>query len=599
MRLIKLLLITSILALSLSAREQVNVNFSNLAINDFIKLIGKITKKNILINNKINGTVNFVSSAPVYDDELLGILVSVLESKGYTLLQNGSIYEIVRSSNAAKHNVKVYTAGKNLSGSLMVTQTIKIEDENVDIVAAKIRYLISKTAKLMTMKESNTILITDYPKNIETIKKVIKNLNSKDQNIVKIIPIEHADVKQIQSYLKTIAKSIFNAKISSQKVEVIVNDTMNGIILVGSKENVKKLENLVAKLDVESQVNSGVEIFHLKNSDAKSVLASLNAIVAKQVYKDKTLKPSLSSSDEINAIIAVGEPSIIKGLKHIVDELDKEKYQVYVKAKIVEINKQNTNELGVQYGFGGGAGRTSANGLYAMSANIGTLGDSALVLGTAAKKSFALLATLNFLESQGASKTVSNPSILCINNKESSIYVGKTISVQSGSTVGTTGLPTVSYKREDVGLTLKIKPRVSSTEKVGLNVEAVLENVQTSDANNNPITTKQKVKTEIILRNGEDIVIGGLVKDYKTQVVEKLPILGDIPWLGAWLFSYKKDEIVKDNLIIVLTPYILNKSEQLSKLQEKLGKLDNLQSEYNNMVLDEMQKRAKKVKSEI
>ena len=76
-------------------------------------------------------------------------------------------------------------------------------------------------------------------------------------------------------------------------------------------------------------------------------------------------------------------------------------------------------------------------------------------LGVAAKKSFALLGTLNFLETNGASKSVSNPSILCINNQQSSIYVGKTISVQTASTIGTTGLPTASYKREDIGLTLK------------------------------------------------------------------------------------------------------------------------------------------------
>ena len=601
MTLIKTLLLTTILALSLSAREQVNVNFANLEINDFIKLIGKITNKNILINNKITGSVDFVSSSPVYDDELLEILVSVLESKGYTLVENGSIYEIVRSSEAAKHNAKVVVAGRGVSGSLMITQAIKIEDENVDIVAAKVRYLISKTAKLMTMKESNTILITDYPKNIETIKKVIKDLSAQDESVVKIIPIEHTDLKQIQTHLSTIAKSIFNEKIKSQKVEIIANETMNGIIVIGVEENVQKIESYVKELDVEAQANSGVEIFHLKNSDSKSVLASLNAIISKQVYPDKTNKPNLSSSDEINAIIAVGEPSIVKGLKYIIDELDREKYQVYVKAKIVEINKQNTEELGVRYGFGGGAGRTSANGIYAMSANMGTLGDDAVgLLSTdmASGKSFALLATLNFLELQGASRTVSNPSILCINNKESSIYVGKTISVQTGSTVGTTGLPTVSYKREDVGLTLKIKPRVSSTDKVGLDVEAVLENVQTADANNNPITTKQEVKTEIILRNGEDIVIGGLVKDYNTQIVERLPVLGHIPWIGEWLFSYKKDEVVKDNLIIVLTPYILNKSEQLSELQEKLGKLDNLQNEYNNLVLQEMEKRKEKTKSE-
>jgi general secretion pathway protein D len=159
MKLIRFIFLTFSLVLVLSAREQVTVNFSNLEITDFIKLVSKITNKNILINNKVNGTVDFVSSTPVYDDELLGILVSVLESKGFTLVQDGSLYQIVRSTEAAQNNVKVVKSGQRLYGSLMVTQAIAIKGENVDIVVAKIRYLISKTAKLTTMKESNTLLI--------------------------------------------------------------------------------------------------------------------------------------------------------------------------------------------------------------------------------------------------------------------------------------------------------------------------------------------------------------------------------------------------------------------------------------------------------
>jgi len=138
MRFIRLLFLLSSLVFVLSAREQVNVNFSDLEIKDFVKLISKITHKNILINNKITGTIDFVSSTPVYDDELVGILVSVLESKGFTLIQKGSIYEIVRSTEAAKHNVKVISQGKKLYGSLMVTQAITVKGENVDVVAAKV-----------------------------------------------------------------------------------------------------------------------------------------------------------------------------------------------------------------------------------------------------------------------------------------------------------------------------------------------------------------------------------------------------------------------------------------------------------------------------
>jgi len=602
MRFIKGLFFIGLIVVTLHAREQINVNFSNLAINDFIKLVSKITHKNILINNTLNGTVNFVSTSPIYKDELMSILVSVLESKGYTLIKNGSIYEVIRSAEAAKHNVNVVSPNKKLKGSLMVTQAIKVKGQNVDVVAAKVRYLISKTAKLMTMKESNTLLITDYPKNIETIKRVIKDIEDNNTMVVSVVEIKHTEAKKLQARLIDIAKTIFNPKVHSQQVKIIYDENINGLVLVGTKANVKKIEELIKKMDVESNVSQGIEIFELKNSDVKAVVTTLNDIISKQTYADPARKPNISSSEEINAVIAVGEPSIIKGIRKIVEELDKEKYQVYVQAKIVEINKNRASDIGLKYGFS--AGDVSSSGLYAMSANFGAddtlnalLNSEVLnflgAIGSGARSAFALGATLDFLQTHGASKSISNPSILCVNNKESSIYVGKTISVSSGQTA-VSGSTTTSYKREDVGLTLKIKPRVSSSDKVTLDVEAILENIiddGKDNATGQPITSKQEVKTQAILRNGESIIIGGLVKSYVRNAKTKVPLLGDIPLIGEYLFSSNSKTTEQDNLVVILTPYVIDKSEELSKLQSDLGMLTQIQEEYNKEVFEIVEKK--------
>ena len=591
MKFVKYLIIVLLIVTNIEAREQINVNFANMQISDFIKLISKITHKNILLNNKINGTVNFVSTAPIYDDELMNILVSVLESKGYTLVQNGSILEVVRSNDAAKKSVKVVGNNKKLSGSLMVTKAIKVDNANVDVVAAKIRYLISKTARLMTMKESNIILLTDYPKNIETIEKVIKKIALNNKMLVEIVPIKHAEAKKLQSRLLDISKSIFNQRVESQKVKILYDENINGLILVGNRSNIDVLKQLINKMDVESHISKGIQIYELKNSDAKTVLTTLNNIIAKQVFSDPALKPNVSVNEEINAIIAIGEPVILKGLKQIIDTLDKEKYQVYVQAKIIEINKNKSQDIGVRYGFA--AGDVSASGLYAMSANFGSKELTALTsaavykalgdIGSGAGDALALGATLNFLQAHGASKSISNPSILCMNNQQSSIYVGKTISVSSGQTA-VAGSTTTSYKREDVGLTLKIKPRVSSSDKVTLEVEAILENILDDGSNNatgQPVTSKQEVKTQAILRNGENIIIGGLVKSFIKNSTTKIPLLGDIPLIGEYLFSSKSKSDEQDDLVVILTPYVIDKSAELSKLQRQLGILARIQEEYN------------------
>ncbi|QOP41716.1 secretin N-terminal domain-containing protein [Sulfurimonas marina] len=607
MKFVKVFLITLFLITSLNAREKVNVNFSNVKIDDFIELVSKITHKNILVTQQVNGTVNFISSTPIYDDELIELLVDVLESKGFTLVQKGSRYEVIRATDAAKSNVPVIGKNKKLYGATMVTQAIVVKGENVDVIAAKVRYLISKTAKLMTMKETNTLLVTDYPKNIETIKKVIKDLSSNVENIVKIIYLKNTEAKKLNLKLSEIQKSIFNQQVVSEQVTIVVDENINGLVLVGEAKNVNKLAEIVAKLDIESNINNTVKIFQLKNSDAQAVLKTITDIIAKQTFKDPAMKPNVSASDEINSIVVIGDPLVIKGIQKIIEELDKEKFQVYVQAKIVEINKNKSQDIGVKYGFA--AGDISSSGLYAMSANFGSadltntatgvVADSlGTTIGTLSQSALALGATLDFLQQNGAGQSISNPSILCVNNKESSIYVGKTISISTGSVTTSAGIggTTSSYKREDVGLTLKIKPRVSSNDKVTLDVEAVLENVLDDglDASGQtvrqPVTSKQEVKTQAILRHGESIIIGGLVKTYSDKTVTKVPLLGDIPLIGK-LFTSTSDAEEEDNLVVILTPYVIDKSEELSQLQKDLGVLSKIQEKYNQDIFKQIEEK--------
>jgi general secretion pathway protein D len=595
MKSINTIILFILLISGLQARQQVDVKIDNISIKNYIQLISKINHINILVKQRIKGNINFVTNAPIYDDEMLDILISVLSSKGFTLIKSGSRYEVVRSSDAAKNNLKVITGTDKPKGYLMITQAIKIKQDNVDVVASKIRHLTSKNAKVVTMKESNTLLISDFPNNIRTIRLVIGELEEKNKNIVKIVPVEHAEIKQLHKELNNIVKSLFNVKISTEVVKVILNSEARSIVLVGRKRNVLKIQKLIKRLDKERSINQVVKIFPLKNSNSKQVLATLNAIVSKQVFIDPSLKPSLSGNEEINSIIILGKQSIIDGIASIIKEIDKEKYQVYVQARIVEISASDVDKLGIKYGLEGGI--VNSSGLYTFAGNFGGAATAGSILANKlsgklgdAKKGMIIGSALDFLSSKGASKTISSPSILCVNNKESSIYVGETIPFES--TIASTVATTKSFKREDVGLTLSIKPRVSSKDKVTLDVKIELENVVRIDTiSNQPTTSKQKVETQAILRHGESIIIGGLVKKNDRMEKTKVPLLGDIPYLGA-LFRHEERTEGNNNLLVLLTPYVISKSENLSILQQELGELGRLQGKYNKKVFELIERRA-------
>ena len=147
-------------------------------------------------------------------------------------------------------------------------------------------------------------------------------------------------------------------------------------------------------------------------------------------------------------------------------------------------------------------------------------------------------------------------------------------------------------------MTLTIKPRVSSNDKVTLDVSVVLENLLSKDSTGQPVTSKQEVKTEAILRNGESIIIGGLVKNYERNSLSKVPFLGDIPLIGSWLFSSKSKTQEQDNLVVILTPYVIDKSEELSKLQKDLGLLAKMQRSYDKKVFKELKEKKLEAKSD-
>ncbi|HSR73831.1 MAG TPA: hypothetical protein VLL31_03225, partial [Sulfurovum sp.] len=150
-----------------------------------------------------------------------------------------------------------------------------------------------------------------------------------------------------------------------------------------------------------------------------------------------------------------------------------------------------------------------------------------------------------------------------------------------------------NYSREDIGLSLKVKPGLSSNNKVNLEVETILEDIDPSSEQmaDRPTTTKRTVKTNAIVNNGEMIILGGLIKKVGGSGVSKVPFLGDIPILGDTLFTHNADVEREQNVVIYLTPYIVRKSDDLQKLKNMLSELEEVQGRYNTLVRNALEER--------
>jgi general secretion pathway protein D len=652
-----------LLALSLYGHaEKVNVNFKNLNISDFIKMVGKITGKNILIDSEIKGKINFVSNKPIEKDDLIPLATTILETKKMTLVNKGSYYQVVRSNDAAGVGLPVRD---NITprGGTMETVVFKLSNINAAVIRTKIKPLLNKSAKVVSFKKNNLLAITAYPHTLKSVKKLIDKIERGEGKKSRIITLQNAYVKNVFPNILSMAKVIFPQDIISEKVSVMKDESSNSIILVGKNKNVNKLVQYIRRLDVDGEEKDVQKMYviPLQNSNVEdmekilgkllpqmtgnlSTRGSINAIIGKKRLPSKVnnsrsplpkqnqkIKKAVIASDlERNALIVLANSAQIQNIRDTINALDVEKSQVYIKAKIVEVNTNLAENIGIKYGFNGGA--ITSKGIFSLMASsgaaplaisgelmsflnqggtktiynnagnpIGTETTSNFQFDQGIKEVFSMGVQLDLLKQNGAAQVLSEPSVLCTNNKESTIYVGQTQSIITQSQQSTQGSSNVlnNYSREDIGITLKVKPRLSSNNKVTLEVETTIEDVLPGSgaAADRPTTTKRSVNTNAIVNHGQTIILGGLIKKSTGKSSTKIPILGDIPILGR-LFTSQGEATSKINVVIYLTPYIVKRSTDLSTLRKNLDELDSIQQKFNNIVLNRLEKRKRGIKED-
>ncbi|AMP07325.1 type II secretion system protein D [Collimonas pratensis] len=298
----------------------------------------------------------------------------------------------------------------------------------------------------------------------------------------------------------------------------------------------------------------------------------------------------IQADDSTNTLIITASEPVYRNIRGVIDQLDTRRAQVYVEALIVEVNDSAASEIGVQwlalsgdknsaYRVGGGTGFTGTNtGLVGsnlfntalgQAINTGTTTSvpsvgSGLQLGIfrqiAGKIGLGALASA--LNATTGSNVLSMPNLLTLDNEEAKIIVGQNVPFVTGSyaTTGgnTTTNPFTTVDRKDVGTALKIKPHISEGGTVRLEISQEVSAVVAGTANNSngPTTTKRSLDTNVVIDDGQIIALGGLIGDDNANSIQKVPLLGDLPFIGN-LFKYQSGSRNKTNLMIFLRPTIV------------------------------------------
>ncbi len=306
-----------------------------------------------------------------------------------------------------------------------------------------------------------------------------------------------------------------------------------------------------------------------------------------------------------NALLAVSSFKDFQALRKVIAKLDSPRKQVFVEALILEVLLDKSRDVGVAYhggkpiDFPNGEkslllGGFEASKTLSPTAIIGDLGgltgalfgptipaQNLQIFGTAVQlPSFGVF--LKLLQTNNDVNVLSNPHLLITNNTEGEISVGENLPFPGqllggfgglGAQAGAGGLggllPSVGVQRQDVALKMKLLPSVNEHNMIRLDVDQEISDVVSQNYNGlGPATSKRSAKTTVVARDQQTVVIGGLMTDRTTESVKKVPILGDIPVIGFFFRSTSKS-MKKANIIIALTPYVINDLSDLRRVAEK------------------------------
>ncbi len=580
----------------------ITIDFDNVDIRLFIKYISELTGKNFIIDRTVKGTVSIISPTKISEEEAYRVFESVLSVNGFTTIQSGAMIKIMPTVRARTENIDTLHHGQTSAPEdRIVTQLIPLTHTTPTEMKKVLAPLISKTSVVIAHTQSGMLIVTDTLSNIQKLLSIIESLDvDYSSDVMEVIPLQYATGSALATTINAIFKRATAPKkgaIQGSGIKVVPYDRINAIIVLAGPGDILRVKRLVAMLDTELEKDDGnIQVVYLQHARAKELAAVLNALPGQQQTgaKGPQKTPSISRNvkimpdEETNALIITASRSEFKVLDNVIKKLDIPRRMVYLEALILEVNTDATFDVGVRWigagsfadntgavlgGWGGADGFSMGKAVgSAVDASVGTgfsLGvlKQGIEIGGITFPNIA--AILNAYKKDNNINIIATPQILTTDNKKAEISVGENRPYQTsrseGSNSNTEGYNTYEYK--DVATTLAITPQINqhNTLRLEIATEVSKFNESATSDTDRPVTFKRSTNTTVLVQDGQTIVIGGIIGHDALETEWKIPLLGDIPYLG-WLFKENKTVHNKTNMFIFITPRIIKNPADIARV---------------------------------
>ncbi len=593
------------------SEEKAKINLQDVDIRTLIETVSRISGKNFIIDPRVKGQkVTVITGKALSVDDLYETFLSILDVHGYSAVTSGDIIKIIPSNQAKQNPLPVVDSSDeiNVKSDELITRVVRVEHVPVAQLVPILRPLIPNNGQLQAYGPSNTLLISDRAANIERVIEVIKRMDRADDEEIEVVPLKHSTATNLVKTMQSLQKKGQGATPAPSKSRVSADERTNSILIAGNKSARKRVKDIIKKLDTEkTREEEGTKVVRLryaKAEDLVKVLQGMSGAQQQQVADEKGATRTTAAAISIladktsNSVIITASPTLQKNLIKVVKQLDIPQKQVLVEAIIAEISTDLSSELGVQFGalnknkgsalgtnFAGSGPSLAEAAIAAASGGIPSL-SSGLLMGLAGSK-FGVL--LKALKGDAATNILSTPTLVTVDNEEAKIVVGQNVPFITGSFTNTGGggasnptNPFQTIERQDVGITLKVTPQINVGNTIKLKIEQEVSNIASSSVSaSDLITNKRQISTNVIVDDGQILVLGGLIEDTFRDTEQKVPVLGSLPGVGK-LFRRTTTSKVKQNLMAFIHPVILRNGVSADYLsRQKYKDLQKRQKDAN------------------
>lgn len=588
-----------------SPQGTISMDFKDVDIHVLIKFISELTGKNFIVDQKVGGRATIYSPTKITVDEAYKVFESVLTVSGFTVIKSGSAYKIVPSPNARNMETRTRTSEDIDKGLVdeMVTQIVALKHSSAAELTKILPKITGPYALINAYAPTNTLILTGPYSVIRQALRVVQQVD-KSTYVPQLdaFKLEYGDAKGIAASLAKLmeTRSKEQEKIGKQTFAMIQSDERtNTVIAMADQESMDSVRSLIETLDVPTPKGKGdIHIIRLQNADAEDTAKVLNALIERQgaSEEEKILSRDVKvvADKPTNTLVITARPDDFDTIGRTAKELDVPRKQVFIEALIMEASSSASFSFGVNWGGGENMGPSFLYGssnlggdsvTFPSDSDSGTLGfpsggslgaileDAVTIGGTA----YSIQAILSAIQGDSNYRILATPQLLTLDNEEARVDVVDNVPFAKDATTSNVNQDYNSYSIDykDVGIKLKITPHISGDGTLRLEVLQEVSRVTSSQVSGTtiiaPTTRKREVETTIRMLDGQTAVIAGLLSEDDSNSAASVPGFGDIPILG-WLFKNKEESNTKTNLLIFITPRVIDSfedSDQLTKERKR------------------------------